>query len=70
MTTPSSFSGAGVLAMTAKSDSYVWIFSVHNPLTAAVLLANWNGSSASSPSHVWLFGANDTTGEPMILSHS
>ena len=41
MTTPSSFSGAGVLAMTAKSDSDVWIFSVHNPLTAAVLLANF-----------------------------
>jgi len=89
MSTPSSFSGAGVLAMTAKSDSDVWIFSVHNPLTQAVLLANWNGSSwttspspipadssvsigsaASSPSHVWLFGTDDTTGEPMILSHS
>ena len=89
MTTPSSFAGAGVLAMTAKSDSDVWIFSVHNPLTQAVLLANWNGSSwttspspipadssvsigsaASSPSHVWLFGTDDTTGEPMILSHS
>jgi hypothetical protein len=78
-----------VLAMTAKSDSDVWIFSVHNPLTQAVLLANWNGSSwttspspipadssvsigsaVSSPSHVWLFGTDDTTGEPMILSHS
>jgi hypothetical protein len=89
MSTPSSFSGAGVLAMTAKSDSDVWIFSVHNPLTQAVLLANWNGSSwttspspipadssvsigsaASSPSHVWLFGTDETTGEPMILSHS
>jgi hypothetical protein len=89
MSTPSSFSGAGVLAMTAKSDSDVWIFSVHNPLTQAVLLANWNGSSwttspspipadssvsigsaVSSPSHVWLFGTDDTTGEPMILSHS
>jgi hypothetical protein len=28
------------------------------------------GSAASSPSHVWLFGANDTIGEFMILSHS
>jgi hypothetical protein len=28
------------------------------------------GSAASSPSHVWLFGTDDTTGEPMILSHS
>ena len=89
MTTPSSLSGADVLAMTAKSDSDAWIFSVHNSLTQAVLLANWNGSSwttspspipadssvligsaASSPSHVWLFGTDDTTGEPMILSHS
>ena len=86
---PSSFAGAGVFAIAAKSDSDVWIFSVHDPLTAAVLLANWNGSSwttspspipadtsivigsaASSPSHVWLFGANNTAGQPMILSHS
>ena len=53
MTTPSSFAGAGVLAMTAKSDSDVWIFSVHNPLTQAVLLANWNGSSwTTSPSPI------------------
>jgi hypothetical protein len=27
-------------------------------------------AAASSPSHVWLFGTDDTTGEPMILSHS
>jgi hypothetical protein len=78
-----------VLAMTAKSDSDVWIFSVHDPLTQAVLLANWNGSSwttspspvpsdssvligsaASSPSHVRLFFTDDTSGEPLILSHS
>jgi hypothetical protein len=26
--------------------------------------------AASSPSHVWLFATDDTTGEPMILSHS
>jgi hypothetical protein len=53
MTTPSSFSGAGVLAMTAQSDSDVWIFSVHNPLVASVLLANWNGSSwTTSPSPI------------------
>ena len=53
MTTPASFSGAGVLAMTAQSDSDVWIFSVHNPLTQAVLLANWNGSSwTTSPSPI------------------
>ena len=89
MTTPSSFAGAGVFAIAARSDSDVWIFSVHNPLTQAVLLANWNGSSwttspspipadssvsigsaASSPSHVWLFGTDETTGEPMILSHT
>ena len=88
MKSPSSFAGAGVFAITAKSDSDVWIFSVHDPLTAAVLLANWNGSSwttspspipadssvsigsaASSLSHVWLFGTDNTTGEPMILSH-
>jgi hypothetical protein len=89
MTTPSSFAGAGVFAIAARSDSDVWIFSVHDPLTAAVLLAHWNGSSwttspspipadtsisigsaASSPSHVWLFGTDNSTGEPMILSHS
>ena len=89
MTTPSSFAGAGVFAIAARSDSDVWIFSVHDPLTQAVLLANWNGSSwttspspipadssvsigsaASSPSHVWLFGTDETTGEPMILSHT
>jgi hypothetical protein len=53
MSTPSSFSGAGVLAMTAKSDSDLWIFSVHNPLTQAVLLANWNGSSwTTTPSPI------------------
>jgi len=53
MTTSSSFSDAGVLAMTAKPDSDVWIFSVHNPLTAAVLPANWNGSSwTTSPSPI------------------
>ena len=47
------FLGAGVLAMTAKTDSDVWIFSVHNPLTQAVLLANWNGSSwTTSPSPI------------------
>lgn len=28
------------------------------------------GSAASSPSHVWLFGTDNTTGEPLILSHS
>lgn len=53
MTTPSSFSGAGVFAMTAKSDSNVWIFSKHDPLTASLLLANWNGSSwTTSPSPI------------------
>jgi hypothetical protein len=82
MTLPSSFSGTGIPAITAKSDSDVWIFG-YNQATA-----NWNGSSwttspspipadssvsigsaASSPSHVWLFGYDATTGEPMILSH-
>jgi len=53
MTTPSSFADAGVLAMTAQSDSDVWIFSVQNPLVASVLLANWNGSSwTTSPSPI------------------
>ena len=53
MTTPSSFSGAGVFAIAARSDSDVWIFSVHDPLTAAVLLAHWNGSSwTTSPSPI------------------
>jgi hypothetical protein len=53
LSTPSSFSGAGVLAMTATSDSDVWIFSVYNPLTQAVLLANWNGSSwTTTPSPI------------------
>jgi hypothetical protein len=53
MTTPSSFSGAGVLAMTAQSDSDVWIFSESNPLTEPLLLANWNGSSwTTSPSPI------------------
>lgn len=45
MTTPSSFAGEGVLAMTAQSDSDVWIFSEGDPLTDPLLLANWNGSS-------------------------
>jgi hypothetical protein len=41
MTTPSRFSGSGVLAMTARSDSDVWIFSESDPLTEPLLLANW-----------------------------
>jgi hypothetical protein len=42
-----------VFAIAARSDSDVWIFSVHDPLTAAVLLANWNGSSwTTSPSPI------------------
>jgi hypothetical protein len=45
MTTPSSFADEGVLAMTAQSDSDVWIFSEGDPLTDPLLLANWNGSS-------------------------
>jgi hypothetical protein len=53
MKTPSSFSGAGVFAIAARSDSDVWIFSVHDPLTAAVLLTHWNGSSwTTSPSPI------------------
>jgi hypothetical protein len=53
MTTPSSFADAGVLAMTAQSDSDVWIFSESNPLTEPLLLANWNGSSwTTSPSPI------------------
>ncbi|HEY6278917.1 MAG TPA: hypothetical protein VIX86_21615 [Streptosporangiaceae bacterium] len=53
MSTPSSFSGAGVFAIAARSDSDVWIFSVHDPLAAAVLLAHWNGSSwTTSPSPI------------------
>jgi hypothetical protein len=53
MSTPSSFAGAGVFAIAARSDSDVWIFSVHDPLTAAVLLAHWNGSSwTTSPSPI------------------
>jgi hypothetical protein len=53
MRTPSSFAGAGVFAITARSDSNVWIFSVHNPLTEAVLIAHWNGSSwTTSPSPI------------------
>jgi len=52
-TTPSSFSGAGVFAIAARSDSDVWIFSVHDPLAEAVLLAHWNGSSwTTSPSPI------------------
>jgi hypothetical protein len=50
---PSSFADAGVFAITARSDSDVWIFSVHDPLTAAVLIAHWNGSSwTTSPSPI------------------
>jgi len=45
MTTPSSFADEGVLAMTAQSDSDVWIFSEGDPLPDPLLLANWNGSS-------------------------
>jgi hypothetical protein len=53
MSTPSSFADAGVFAIAARSDSDVWIFSVHDPLTAAVLLAHWNGSSwTTSPSPI------------------
>lgn len=53
MPTPASFAGAGVFAITARSDSDVSIFSVHDPLTAAVLLSNWNGSSwTDSPSPI------------------
>jgi hypothetical protein len=53
MTTPSSFSDAGVLAMTAKSNSDLWIFSESNPLTQPLLLANWNGSSwTTTPSPI------------------
>jgi hypothetical protein len=53
MSTPSSFAGAGVFAIAARSDSDLWIFSVHDPLTASVLLAHWNGSSwTTSPSPI------------------
>jgi hypothetical protein len=82
MTLPSRFAGTGIPAITAKSDSDVWIFGYNQAI------ANWNGSSwttstnplpsgsletigsaASSPSHVWLFGNDSSTG-PFILSHS
>lgn len=81
-TLPSSFANTGVPAITAKSDSDVWIFGYNQAI------AHWNGSSwttspnplpsgtsvaigsaASSPSHVWLFGTDSSIG-PFILSHS
>jgi hypothetical protein len=83
MTTPSSFANTGIPAITARSDSDVWIFGYNQAI------ANWNGSSwttspsplpsgteftfssaANSPSHIWAFGTDDTSGEPLILSHS
>jgi hypothetical protein len=83
MTLPSSFSGTGIPAITAKSDSDIWIFGYNDAI------ANWNGSSwttspsplpsgtefsissaASSPSHTWAFGFDDSTGEPLILENS
>ena len=83
MTLPSSFSGSGIPAITAQSDSDVWIFGYNQAI------ANWNGSSwttspsplpsgseftinsaASSPGHVWAFGFDDSTGEALILSNS
>jgi hypothetical protein len=83
MTLPSSFSGTGIPAITAQSDSDIWIFGYNDAI------ANWNGSSwttspsplpsgsefaissaASSPSHTWAFGFDDSTGEPLILEYS
>jgi hypothetical protein len=81
MTPPSAISDTGVPAMTARSDSDLWLFTYNNQI------ANWNGSSwtttpipiassplseveaaTSSPSHIWLFAANNT-GNYYILSH-
>ena len=80
MTLPSAISDTGVPAMTARSDSDLWLFTYNNQI------ADWNGSSwtttpipiassslseveaaTSSPSHVWLFADNITAS--YILSH-
>jgi hypothetical protein len=66
MTTPSSFANTGIPAITAHSDTDVWIFGYSQAI------ANWNGSSwttspsplppgteftfssaVNSPGHVW-----------------
>ena len=51
VTLPSSFSSYGLNAITAKSDSDIWVFSNTGSPSVPLLLANWNGSSwTTSPS--------------------
>jgi len=51
VTLPSSFASFGLNAITAKSDSDIWVFSNTGSPSTPMLLGNWNGSSwTTSPS--------------------
>jgi hypothetical protein len=66
LTVPASGATGWTVVTPANWNGSSWITSP-SPIPADSSVSI--GSAASSPSHVWLFGTDDTTGEPMILSH-
>jgi hypothetical protein len=45
VTLPSSFSSYGLNAITAKSDSGIWVFSNTDSPSVPLLLGNWNAGN-------------------------